>query len=114
MVTLGDKSEQNEQKENSKNFSCEKCHYICSKKFNLNRHISTCKGKKEKMVTMMVTKSEQNEQSEQTETFTCENCCKEYKHRQGLWRHKKTCSSHEIKILKHPMKLKMFLKLLQN
>ena len=96
MVTLGDFSEQNEQKKVAKTFSCSSCDYVCSKKYNLERHISTCKEKMMHKSSKMVTLDEQNEQNEQNEQdkqnskIVCK-CGKTYKHKQGLWRHKQTC-----------------------
>jgi hypothetical protein len=70
-------------------FSCEKCHYITSRKMNYDRHILTDKHKRIHNGFKMIEFLEQNEQNEQT--YICDNCNKEYKDRTGLWRHKKKC-----------------------
>jgi hypothetical protein len=85
------KKEQNEQQ----NFYCEKCDYLCSSKYNFDRH--------------QFTRKHQNDDAELQKTskkskpipkmFNCE-CGNEYSYRQGLWNHKKICveTDSEIKI----------------
>ena len=62
-------------------FKCEKCKFVCSKKYDYDRHLSTLKHK-------MITNG--NEKGQKGATFICE-CGKNYKHSSGLSRHKKTC-----------------------
>jgi hypothetical protein len=78
--------EKNEQKRAPK-FQCILCNYICSKKYNYDRHIQTDKHK----MIQTDTKNEQNEQNEQN-TFSYCKCGKKYKYDQGLTKHKKKCT----------------------
>ena len=72
----------------SKNYNCESCDYITSRKSQYERHILTDKHKKRQKSTFC----------QQTSTFSnaessslvC-NCGKAYKERTGLWKHKKQC-----------------------
>ena len=76
-------NEQNEQKEANK-FSCKNCDYVCSSKYNFNRHTST-----QKHVRIHL-----EQKVEQTSTFTCK-CGKIYKYSQGLSKHKQKCNKQE-------------------
>jgi hypothetical protein len=69
------------------NFYCEKCDYICYRKYDFNKHILTSKHKNLQMSTE---KSEKSEKSENI--FVCVNCKKKFKDRSGLWKHKKKCT----------------------
>ncbi len=60
-------------------FTCDICDFVCRKKCDYTRHLST---RKHEMMTNRVT--------EKTPDFFCE-CGKKYKHRQGLHRHQRTC-----------------------
>ncbi len=66
---------------NAKHFVCEKCHFVCSKQSDYNRHIVT---RKHQMI--------HNGIHFNATAFTC-SCGNEYKHASGLYRHKKTCNS---------------------
>ena len=68
-------------KKNAKNFNCEKCDFICSKKSDYDRHLFTLKHKMD----------DAGLQENADVEYTC-NCGKNYKYRQGLWKHKKKCS----------------------
>ena len=73
-----------EKSENSEQyFYCEKCDYICYRKYDFNKHKMTAKHKKS------TEKSEKSEKSENI--FTCLGCNKIFKDRSGLWRHKNKC-----------------------
>jgi hypothetical protein len=72
-------NEQNEQKGAIK-FFCKKCDYICSSKYNFNRHISTQKHKRIHL----------DQKDEQTSNYVCK-CGKIYKYSQGLSKHKLSC-----------------------
>ncbi len=67
----------------AKKFSCKKCHYSSSNKFNFNKHLSSTKHK-------MLT----NANSGFSNTYVCEKCKREYHHISSWSRHKKTCSLH--------------------
>jgi Zn finger protein HypA/HybF involved in hydrogenase expression len=91
-------------------FLCKPCNYICYKKGDYNRHITT---RKHILATNINTTYIKNITS-----YKCENCDKEYADRTGLWRHTKSCvgvvidniSKHEPT---HPDKTDMTQKLLE-
>ena len=83
---VGAKTSENEQTK----YVCEKCNYICSKKFNLERHFLSYKHIKETTETCMEIKTSKNEQY----AITCE-CGKSYKNKSGLWKHQKKCKITE-------------------
>jgi hypothetical protein len=69
--------------ENADQFVCQKCDFMCHKKSDWNRHISTRKHQiGDKVVTEVTAKSAE---------WECLNCQKIYKSRNGLWVHKKKC-----------------------
>jgi hypothetical protein len=86
METLG--KEKKEQKEQKK-FFCKKCNFMCSKKFNLDRHILTSKHLEEHFG------KEQKEQKEQK--YIC-ICGKKYSNASGLWKHKQKCNLEDKKV----------------
>lgn len=92
METLGN---QNGGKTRNYVFKCNICDYICSKKFNLDRHMSTAKHIKETKRKQNGNNSdEENEENEENITEhknSCDNCNKQFQHRSGLWKHKKKC-----------------------
>jgi hypothetical protein len=72
---------------NANIFNCEKCNFVCSKKCDWDRHITTLKHKNR---TKMDNIEQKNAKKRQT-IFTC-ICGKEYGARNSLWYHKKKCS----------------------
>jgi len=58
-------------------FKCEKCHYICCKKGDFNKHLHSIKHNTTNI--------------QQEFSYSCE-CGKGYNHRASLYNHKKTCS----------------------
>jgi hypothetical protein len=95
METLGDKKVA---KVALTQYYCEYCDYICSKKFNYDKHILTAKHKKVTLGDKMVAKSSKKEPTDNTITndtvsnkYLCEHCDREYSSRNGLWKHKKNC-----------------------
>jgi hypothetical protein len=79
---------------NAKNFYCENCNFICSKKSNYDKHLLTSKHKNtDKILTN--TDAENAENASVTNEFICE-CGNTYKHRQSLFNHKKKCHSLNI------------------
>ena len=66
-------------KKEYKIFECKACDYVCSRKFNYDKHILTLKHKN----SILEIKKEQ--------TLSCSNCGKEYKSVSGKWKHEKTC-----------------------
>ncbi len=87
METLGNKLVA---KSGNNQYYCEKCDYVCSKKYNWDKHLSTTKHKMETPGNILET---ENGKKWQQEFLTCENCNKTYKNRSGLWKHKKNCNS---------------------
>jgi hypothetical protein len=88
METLGDKTVS---KMSNIEFKCDHCDYICSRKYNLMRHLSSSKHSKvingdEKMSKV----SKSNQDYSMQSKFICNTCNKEYSSRNGLWKHKKT------------------------
>jgi len=81
METFGN---QNSQKLSTK-FLCTNCDYICFRKSDFAKHLSTDKHNGNKMETF----GNQNSQKLST-IFNC-ICGKTYKNRSGLWKHKKNC-----------------------
>jgi hypothetical protein len=85
METLG--KDQKEQKEQNY-FFCKKCNFMCSKKFNLSRHLLTPKHSEE------LFGKEMKEQKEQK--YIC-ICGKKYSNASGLWKHKQKCNLEDKK-----------------
>ena len=73
--------------ESSNIFCCEKCDYITSKKFNLEKHFLTSKHLKTMNSNDLVGKSSKK-------SHICEKCERVYNDRAGLWRHNKKCVGH--------------------
>ena len=70
----------------SKKFECKTCDFVCSRKSQYNRHLSTRKHiENDKRVT-----SDHDLVPKSSNTFECE-CGNTYKYRQGLYKHRKTC-----------------------
>ena len=90
METLGDKI----LKKMSKKYSCKFCLYKCSRKYNLDRHLLTCKFKMETNGDESMSKMSKSSADDNTVTkHICEECNKEYSSRNGLWKHNKTYHS---------------------
>ena len=66
----------------AKEFECKKCEYICSNKYDFNKHLST--GKHTRL-------QNTNENSKIVKLYKC-ICGNEYKHNPSLYKHKQTCS----------------------
>jgi hypothetical protein len=60
-------------------FHCKKCNFICSKKSNYDKHITTRKHNMEL--------------SGNKKNAVCDDCGKEFKTCSGLWKHKRKCSN---------------------
>jgi len=67
---------------NAKKFICKNCDFICSKKSDYSRHLST---RKHQISTIST------EKAQKSADFVCD-CGKQYKERTGLYKHKKVCS----------------------
>ena len=91
METLGDEKVAKSSKKVANEFYCNFCDYICSKKFNWDKHLLTskhCKVTSGDKFVAKVAKSSKNIESQ----FICEYCDKEYFSRNGLWKHKQKCN----------------------
>jgi hypothetical protein len=66
-------------------FNCNECNFICSKKSEWSRHISTAKHQHRTI------SNEKN--AEPKPTYKCSTCDKEYKAKNSLWYHMKKCTS---------------------
>ena len=86
MATFSNKKASKTSKNEELEFNCETCDYICSKKYNLDRHVLTAKHLKATNGNISATNLGQNEQ-----TYLCSYCSKQYSNRSGLWRHNKKC-----------------------
>jgi hypothetical protein len=85
---------QNDTKNTSKytdKFECNLCHFKCSKKGDLNRHLSTPKHIKHSGLIQNDTTNTSN--TSKNHEFKC-ICGNIYKHHSGLWRHKKVCNKN--------------------
>jgi len=94
METLGNKLDTKTSKQTSNTYVCNECHYKCSKRFNLERHLMSRKHKKDTNCKQLETKNEQNEQT--IDKLICESCKKSYTTRSGLWKHKKFCNIENV------------------
>jgi len=72
----------NKEEKNDLKFSCDACDFICSKKSNYTKHLTTLKHKSLTNLT---------EKDKKKRDYICSQCSKEYKSREGLWYHKKKC-----------------------
>jgi hypothetical protein len=117
METFGNNLGVKKGKKGLSEFYCEKCDFICYKKYSWDRHIDTYKHTQETNGTILEI---QKGKKGQNIKVCCENCNKEFKTRSGLWKHSKTCnfenkkdvstdetSSNEIQELKEIMKYLM-------
>jgi hypothetical protein len=68
---------------NAEIYSCVICKFICSKKSNYDKHLTTAKHK---------SATEPQPKNAEKCRFICGECNKEYKDRTGLWRHSKKCN----------------------
>jgi hypothetical protein len=73
-------------------FCCEICDFICSKKSNFTKHLSTHKHK----MKQNETKFDAENAESSIKLIQCPNCCEEFNSRTTLWRHKKKCSEKKV------------------
>jgi len=83
---------------NAEIYKCINCDFLCSKKSDYNRHIST--GKHNRLTNA-------NDFTPKNAAFECV-CGKKYKHISSLCKHKKTCKTckTENTIILHPWRFK--------
>ena len=70
----------------AKKFHCEQCDYICVKRSDYTKHLTTLKHKKSYIGVTINDNSTQK-----VAVFECK-CGNTYRYRQGLYKHKITCS----------------------
>jgi hypothetical protein len=92
MATLSNKLVANSGKNGSSEYYCIVCDYICCKKYNWEKHLST---NKHINATKGNVSSTQNGTKVAIKLYSCENCGKEYNDRTGLWRHNKNCTTNK-------------------
>ena len=68
---------------NAKNFHCNFCDFLCSKKSDFDRHVNTAKHK-------IRTNTNDFTPKNAAPDYVCD-CGKSYKHASSLWNHKKKC-----------------------
>ena len=69
-------------------FSCEKCHYMTSRKSSYDKHLLTRKHSDRTIFKNL-------EQDSCVSLFACKHCQKTYKARNSLWYHEKKCPDLE-------------------
>ena len=79
----------NEIKQLSNKYCCEKCDYVTSRKHNMTTHLLSAKH--QKTTTYNINSAENNDTSAILSKYCCPVCDKKYNDRAGLWRHKKKC-----------------------
>ena len=79
----------NEIKQLSNKYYCEKCDYGTCRKNNMNTHLASAKH--QKTTTYNINSAENNDTSAILSKYCCPVCDKKYNERAGLWRHKKKC-----------------------
>ena len=80
---------------NIKKFECKSCNFICSKKGDYTRHISTRKHQ-----IQQIQQNDNNIQHEKTSNHICNHCGALYAHRASLYNHRKRCENHQNIIIK--------------
>ena len=97
MSTLSNKNGAKTSKIEEQNFVCNFCDYICSKKYNFDRHLLSTRHLKSTVSNTLATKNEEIEQENKLLPYCCDICNKRYSDRTGLWRHKnkKECKKNE-------------------
>jgi hypothetical protein len=94
-------------KEMAHKYYCDICDYVCSKKYNWDKHKSTSKHLNAINGCHLATG-----EGHKVAFFCCENCDKQYSDRTGLWRHKKKCN-HQYTNNEDPSDKQLFMMLLK-
>ena len=79
-------------KNGDRKYYCEKCNYMCCKKYNWDKHLMTSKHNLE-----MVGSSMEMAKWQKVANYQCNICNKLLQTNAGLWKHKKKCNSKEDK-----------------
>ena len=83
-------------------FTCQRCGYVCKKKYSLMRHLSKqkpCECKHENVDRAILMTSLKKTISHSSLTFQCEFCCKLYSSRQAKHKHQLICNQRPEKLL---------------
>ena len=79
-------------KKSSQKYHCELCDYLCSKKYNWDKHVTTSRHLKEVGGNNLEIKSgKSGKKWQNTKLCICEKCNKEFQTSSGLWKHKQKC-----------------------
>jgi len=85
-------------------FTCELCSFVCGKKSNFEKHLTTRKHQWKTLVNKQETQLVQKNASLKTESgnaekYACGICSKQYSGRSGLWKHQKNCkeTKHQLR-----------------
>jgi len=68
----------------ARTLTCEKCNFVCSNKYDFNKHLGTAKHNR-------IQENTQNA----TKIYECDKCKKQYRFHSGLWKHKQSCNIQE-------------------
>jgi len=68
----------------ARTYTCEKCNFVCSNKYDYNKHLGTAKHNRIHENTQIMEK-----------IYECDKCSKQYKFHSGLWKHKQSCKIQE-------------------
>ena len=90
METFGNDLGAKKGKKGQKEYYCEKCDFICSKKYSWERHILTSKHTQEMVGNDLGAKKGKKGQN----NYICEFCDKCFNTNAGLWKHTKNCKQN--------------------
>jgi len=102
MATFSNNLVANNGKKVACEYFCDNCNYVCSKKYNWDKHLSTTKHKNATDGNNIATQS--GNKLQKNTIHMCNNCNKEYNDRTGLWRHKKKCTIEQVEHYEDPIK----------
>ena len=92
METLGNNLGAKGAEKGQTKYICEKCDFICCKKYSWERHLLTAKHNRETYGNIFEILATGKWANPNTKSFLCDNCNKGYHDRTGLWKHKKKCN----------------------
>lgn len=90
METLESLKETSESLKKEGDFYCEQCDYLCFRKYDFKKHISTIKHKNQILETKIETLT--SRKGSKKKDFDC-HCGKVFLSKSGLWKHTKMCIS---------------------
>jgi hypothetical protein len=68
----------------ARTYTCEKCNFVCSNKYDFNKHLGTAKHNR-------IQENTQN----MAKIYECDKCNKQYRFHSGLWKHKQSCNTQD-------------------